>query len=718
MQIVILAGGEGSRLRPLTSQTPKPLVKVLGMPVIERLLSLLFRKGFKKATIADFYLADKLEQTLGSFSCGIEIEYMREDTPLGTAGCVRRAWNGEDDVLVVSGDSVCDFDFKEICRFHKKKAADVTIVTHRVADPREYGLVTADEKGRVIGFLEKPGYDSCLTDVANTGTYVISSDILGLIPKDEKLDFAKDIFPGLLADNRLILSFPEDGIWHDIGDISSLLKCQRQLLQLEDKERLILKGAEVSKSAVIGAQSVIEQGAFIGADCRVQGALIQSGSSVGEGCSFSSCVIGENVTIGRGCSFGELSVIGSDCVIGSSVKVDSGVRVECGLRIPSGAHIRTDLGRDGYMPMQLGDYGEVLGIRRDETSLLRLGMAISTGFSEKKITVGTYSEDDSAAEALILGLRSCGTKVYLIKNAAFGQTVFSARHLKTKYAVYVGEKIRIIRSDRIELARSEERIIEQSYNRSELKNSKSAPLISAEAEASLYLDELASLLPTDINAEIVFKTDSLAEGMIFSQVLQSRGLDKSKGERIVFHSCGDGKGIYCSLSDRDVPYEKLLLLGCKAHIDQRNSLRLPQSVPLACEELAEAEGISIVRVSATDDLELTPFCYDSLMLIAGILSYLTHNRITMSYAVSMLPDIVYSRRTVAVEDSLPKLLGKGFDKYRKGKDIILESDGARAYLRPAKSGRSLSMYVESVSMEAADLLCDEIVRRVKDLSAR
>lgn len=295
MQIVILAGGEGSRLRPLTSRTPKPMVRMLGVPVIERLLSLLFKNGFKKATIADFYLADKLEHDLGSFSCGIELEYMREDLPLGTAGCVRRAWNGEDDVLVVSGDSVCDFDFKEICRFHKKKSADVTIVTHRVADPREYGLVTADEKGRVIGFLEKPGYDSCLTDVANTGTYIISAGILSLIPKEEKLDFAKDIFPDLLADERRIFSFPEDGIWHDIGDISSLLKCQRQLLQAEGKERLILKGAEADGSAAIGAETVVEQGAYIGADCRLQGALIMSNSSVGEGCSFKNCVIGENV---------------------------------------------------------------------------------------------------------------------------------------------------------------------------------------------------------------------------------------------------------------------------------------------------------------------------------------------------------------------------------------------------------------------------------------
>ena len=143
MQVVILAGGEGSRLRPLTADTPKPLVRLLGVPVIERLTALLFKCGFREATVADWYLADKLEKSLGSLSNGVKLRYVREDVPLGTAGCVRRAWDGEDDVLVVSGDSVCGFDFSRIAGYFEKTKADVVIVTHRVADPREYGLVTA-----------------------------------------------------------------------------------------------------------------------------------------------------------------------------------------------------------------------------------------------------------------------------------------------------------------------------------------------------------------------------------------------------------------------------------------------------------------------------------------------------------------------------------------------------------------------------------------------
>lgn len=135
----------------------------------------------------------------------------------------------------------------------------------------------------MIGFLEKPGYDSCLTDVANTGTYVISSDIIARIPKDEKTDFAMDVFPQLLKEDKRLFAFTESKIWHDIGDIPSLLNCQRELLQLEGMDRLILDGASVAESAIVAAESVVEGGASVGAECRVQGLADTFGSFAGRG---------------------------------------------------------------------------------------------------------------------------------------------------------------------------------------------------------------------------------------------------------------------------------------------------------------------------------------------------------------------------------------------------------------------------------------------------
>ncbi len=710
MQIVILAGGQGTRLRPLTSDIPKPLVRMLGEPVIKRLLSQLFVSGFREATVAGFYLAEKLEESLGTFSNGIKLKYVREETPLGTAGCVRKAWNGTDDVLVVSGDSVCGFDFNRICRHHKKLSADVTIVTHRVADPREYGLVTADDKGRVIGFLEKPGYDSCLTDVANTGTYVISADVISRIPKDEKIDFAIDVFPTLLKEDKRIFSFTEAGMWQDIGDISSLLGCQRELLQHEGLERLILNGASVSESAIVSAESVVEGGTSIGAECRVQGSLILSGASVGEGSAVIGAVIGENVTTGRGCRFGELSAIGSNCVIGSAVTVDAGVRIESGVRIPSGAHIRSDVARSGYKPLGFGDFGEASGIEMDAVTALRLGMAISNALGQSEITLGSADSPSGIAQALSLGLRCSGTAVYGLEGASFGETVFAARKLGTAYAVYASDDIRLLRSDRIELARSEERRVEQSFNRGELIGDKNAPLINAEAASSLYINELKSKLANPVNAKISVKTDNMPEAVIAAEVFGS--VADNSGESLEFVIASDRKSVFCSAEGRIVPYEKLMLIACRHWFSKRLNVRLPQRAPLSCDDYAKSEGQTVTHVSASDDLELSPFSFDPLMLIAEVLSYLSDRSISLSAAAAELPDIVYTRRTVEVGAELPKLLRRDFAGLRQGKDIVIDSSGAKAYVRPLKSGRALAMYVESVSQEAANAVCEDVIKRL------
>lgn len=710
MQIVILAGGEGSRLRPLTSDTPKPLVRMLGEPVIKRLLSLLFTCGFREATVADYYLADKLEESLGEFSNGIKLSYVREDAPLGTAGCVRKAWNGTDDVLVVSGDSVCGFDFNKICRYHKKMSADVTIVTHKVADPREYGLVTADEKGGVIGFLEKPGYDSCLTDVANTGTYVISSDIIARIPKDEKTDFAMDVFPQLLKEEKRLFAFTESKIWHDIGDIPSLLNCQRELLQLEGMDRLILESASVAESAIVAAESVVEGGASVGAECRVQGSLILSGASLGEGSTAVRAVIGENVTTGRGCRFGELSAVGSGCVIGSAVTVDSGVRIENGVRIPSGTHIRSDVSAGGYKPLSFGDLGEAEGVGISAVSAVRLGMAISKALCIRDITVGFSGSSESIAQAVSLGLRTEGTAVYSLSDSAFGETVFAARKLGTKYAVYVSDEIRLMRSDRIELARSEERKVEQAFNRGELGGEKNAPLINAEAASALYINELKSRISAPVRAKITLKTDSLPEAAAFSKVFGD--VSQNEGESLEFIVASDRMSVFCSAEGRIVPYEKLILIACRHWFSKRMNVRLPQRAPLSCDDYARMEGQTVTHVSASDDLELSPFSYDPLMLIADVMGYLADRSISLNAAAAELPEIVYTRRTVEVGEALPKILRRDFADLRRGRDIVLDSDGAKAYVRPSKSGRSLAMYVESVSQEAADAVCEDVIKRL------
>ncbi|MCC8195405.1 MAG: hypothetical protein LIO49_01135 [Ruminococcus sp.] len=711
MQIIILVGGEGMRLRPLTFDTPKPLVRVLGIPAIEQLTALLFRSGFKEATIADFYLADKLEETLGSFSNGIKLNYVREDVPLGTAGCVRKAWNG-DDVMALSGDGVCEFYLPKIVDFHERNDADVTIVSHEVSDPREYGLVASDPTGRVIGFSEKPAYDSCLTDLANTGAYIISKDLISRIPENEKVDFASDVFPEVLASGGRIFTIPETGIWFDIGDISSLLTCQTVLLDEEDKDYLIFEGASVGAGTTVTGGSVIEQGATVGRNCRIQSSLVMNGSSMGDGCELNKCVICEDVTIGRGVRFGELSAVGSGSVIGSAVTIDPGVKIAPNSKIPTGIRVRRDVTPSGYKLLEMGEGGRADGIELTTENLLFLGKAIARAFNQESITVGYSCDSASMFEALSLGLRSCGTAVYYLNNAAFGETVFAARRLKTRYCAYIsGGNVRIFRSGNCELARSEERKLCEKYNRGELGDTVTAPIINADAERKLYLNVLRETLPKHFAGSVQISSKDSREKEIFSEAVQ--GLDWSDGEKLKFTTGRSIEDTVCEFPSGKLTYEQLLLLSCRSHYFDGENVVLPERAPLVCDEYAKESDCEVFRISPPDDGELSLFSLDPLFLIVETIGYLAKREISASVALSELPDICYYRKTARMGWGLPKLLHREFAANRRGLDIIVESAGARAYVRPLKSGKELRMYVESVSQEAAAAICDDIISRLR-----
>lgn len=711
MQIIILAGGEGTRLRPLTTDTPKPLVRVLGIPAIERLTALLFRSGFKEATVADFYLADKLEETLGNFSNGIKLRYVREEVPLGTAGCVRKAWNG-DDVMILSGDGVCEFDLMKIIDFHERNEADVTIVSHEVSDPREYGLVTADETGRVIGFSEKPAYDSCLTDLANTGAYIISKEIISRIPEGEKADFASDVFPEVLRSNGRIFTIPETGIWFDIGDISSLLTCQTVLLNNEKKNCLIFEGASVGEGTTVGGGSVIEQGATVGRNCRIQSSLVMNGASMGDGCELDRCVICEDVTIGRGVTFGELSAVGSGSVIGSAVTVDPGVKISPDSKIPAGIRVRRDVTPAGYRLPELGEGGRVDGIKLTTENLLTLGKAISKAFSQESITVGCSDNSGNMSEALTLGLRSCGTAVYYLKNAAFGETVFTARRLKTRYCAYISDgRVRIFRSGNCELSRTEERKLCEKYNRGELDDCETAPLINADVERKLYLNELRKVLPERFLGTVQIASKDQREKEIFSEA--TGGLSWTQGEKLKFTTGKRIEDTVCEFQTGRLTYEQLLLLSCRSHYCDGKSVCLEERSPLVCDEYAKDADVNVIRLSPPDEGELSLFSIDPLFLIAETIGYLAKREISASVALSELPDICYYRKTARIAKGLPKLLNREFSENRRGSDIVVETAGARAYVRPLKSGKELSMYVESVSQEAAKAICDDIISKLR-----
>ena len=221
MKAIVMAGGEGTRLRPLTSNQPKPMVPIVGKPCMEHILELLKAHGLEDVIVTVAFLPQAIRSYFGDGeSLGLNISYSVEETPLGTAGSVRLATRRtEEPVLVISGDALCDVDLTAMLRSHEEKGAAVTIGLQSVDNPLEFGIVVTDEDARIERFLEKPSWGQVFSDTINTGIYVLEPEVLTHVPTDGPYDFSKELFPLLLEMGRPIYGHVMEGYWQDIGNL-------------------------------------------------------------------------------------------------------------------------------------------------------------------------------------------------------------------------------------------------------------------------------------------------------------------------------------------------------------------------------------------------------------------------------------------------------------------------------------------------------------------
>src|SRR5436190_11943784 len=229
MRVVVMAGGQGTRLRPLTSNQPKPMLPIMGRPMMEHILRLARNHGQTEVVATVQFLASVVRNYFGDGSdLGVSLSYATEEEPLGTAGSVKNAAPLLDErTLVLSGDVLTDVDLTELVKHHEASGAAVTVTLVRVPDPLEFGIVITDEAGRVERFVEKPGWGGVFSDTINTGIYVLEGEILDLIPDGQEFDFSKDLFPMLLERGYPIHGYVTDRYWTDVGNLGAYLAAHR-----------------------------------------------------------------------------------------------------------------------------------------------------------------------------------------------------------------------------------------------------------------------------------------------------------------------------------------------------------------------------------------------------------------------------------------------------------------------------------------------------------
>jgi mannose-1-phosphate guanylyltransferase / phosphomannomutase len=461
VKAVIMAGGEGIRLRPLTSSRPKPMLPIGNLPIMEHVIRLLARHGIDDIVVTVAYRAEAVRTYFADGSeLGVRLTYATEETPLGTAGSVRNAMEALDEgFLVISGDVLTDIDLGALIKFHQTHQAEATVALQVRQDPSEFGMVTAAPDGTVQRFLEKPSWGQVFSDTVNTGIYVLEPTVFDAIPPARSVDFAGEVFPRLVDEGRAVFGCTLDGYWEDIGTLEAYVRVHRALLAGQVGVELpgfplaggvrLGEGAELDPSVqlsgpvVIGPDCRVEAGARIGADT-----FLGSNVRVGEDVSIERCVVHDNVYLGpgvhlrgavvgrgsrirRGAALEEGVVVGDDVVVGEHAVIEAGVAVYPAKTVEAGAVVTSSIVWESRRPRSVFSSWGVSGLANVDVTpetATALAMAFATTVARGSSLV--VSRDTSRTgrmlkRAVLAGITAAGVDVVDLEVATVPVTRFA-----------------------------------------------------------------------------------------------------------------------------------------------------------------------------------------------------------------------------------------------------------------------------------------------------
>jgi mannose-1-phosphate guanylyltransferase / phosphomannomutase len=512
VKAVVMAGGEGTRLRPLTSNQPKPMVPIVGKPCMEHILDLLREHRMEDVIVTVAFLPQAIRSYFGDGeSLGMSIEYSVEDSPLGTAGSVRLASGRLDDTfLVISGDALCDVDITRLVEFHRERGAAVTIGLKAVDNPLEFGIVVTDDDGRIERFLEKPSWGQVFSDTINTGIYVLEPEVLRHVPDDRPYDFSKELFPLLLEMGRPLYGFTLDGYWQDIGNLDQYR--QANFDALDESVRLSIPGIRLRGNVWIGEGVEIddvegvEGPAFLGSYCRISPhasvgpysvlsksvtlrerartarSVIDSSTHVGRSALIEGAIVGRSCDIRSHVRVHEGVAIGDEVTLGAQSVVLPGVRIYPYKEVESGAQIHENLIWESRATSRLFGQGGVSGLVNVDLTpdvAVRLAAALGTALKRGARVVASRESPDACRmikRAMIAGLNSTGVDAadlrilpssvnrHLLKTEAYDAGFHVGSHSSPELV-----EIRFFEQPGILLTSALQKEIEKNFTRQELR---------------------------------------------------------------------------------------------------------------------------------------------------------------------------------------------------------------------------------------------------------
>ncbi len=729
IKAVILSGGKGTRLKPLTDKKPKPLICVGDRPCIDIILEKLSVAGIKEACLTLGYRKDDVKRALGDMAHGIKLTYFEEDEPLGTAGGVKNCESFlDDDFIVVSGDSLCDIDFDAAIASHRMKKTLATMVLSRESEPLEYGVVLVNDDGNVSGFSEKPSWDGVKSDFVNSGIYIFEKEILSLIPENTFWDFSKNLFPKMLDMSLPINTYSNNAFWCDIGSAWALYSCNMKTLTKDFFVRYIQKNVTVEKGAFV-SMSVIGQNSALLSGCEIKRAVIGRNCTIGEGAEIVGCILGDNVVVGKGVR------IERGAVIGDNVYISDWRLISEGKRIPADTRLENDAGSTSFFAnAHIKASGQiVISLENPENAFL-LGRAVSSLSKRVGITYTDNFLSYLASNSFSLGGAFSGVECVVCGVGNEADARFGAGYFKMPFFHFSADEKNItatpFQSTSLPLSRNEERELISSFERpsSAVGTGEVKYFDGIELAEKQYFTSLFSSV-SKAGGTVGIKNNTAGE--LFCKfagedhvTLSENGLKKE----FFIEISPDRKSIFLHVGKKMLDTEHCHALILKSLIARgKTSFTLPDTSPVALNTLVNGYGAKVFRHSKSHTSTLTDafsdlWARDALFgaaLLYRVLDEHSFSREKLEKSIETLPAFLCVEREIDTSTSPTPALMRRLSNVVRGvseeNGFSIKNEKGEVKITP-ESRNKLRIIAEAQNAEFANELCDMADSLIKKCS--
>ncbi len=756
MKAVVMCGGLGSRMLPLSEKTPKPMLRVLNRPVLDLILRKLIREGFREIVLTLGYRAEEIVSWLENSRYDADVTFATEEKPLGTAGGVKNALkDAPDDFLVLSGDNLFDFDLERLRERHYLSGKSVTIVGTEAEDPRDYGVIVSDAAGNVAGFAEKPDWEDVRSTFVNTGIYFCAERVLDLIPDGECYDFAKDLFPRMLREERKIGCVKAEGSWYDIGGIEAYRAANAALLRDpdnvgengglyygydrtdEDGNRyiapcLVGPGVRLGGGVTVGPFVCLGENTSVGRDCVITDSIIGADCAVGSGTDIHASVLSDGVRVHENVLVDEGAAVGYGADIGRFSRIFPGVRISAGVRVPPESLVSSDVREQGCVSAAFDAYGMSGAVYSGITlaDALKLGQAAASAAPGK---IGFGCDGSPAAEVYKnvcqQGAVACGAQAYDFGPVFRNQICFYAQHCALSAFVFVSFKegeisFSFAGENGFAMDKGLRRKMGDCFRYGSFRyaeNGGAGKSYRMELYASVYKSKLKKMLSVFRDAvELTVESSDRCLTETVGDVLASQ-TPREGASRVMLITDGGGEA-YFAEDDKVFYVSAVQLFVCEYEFARGNDAAVPEDAPEAVERRAAAYGRKVWRVGAEGEppekslLFNCLWAFDSVFLAFRVCGMMAQTKMKLADLLEGI-ESVSVRKNISVFDCSPGELRQGMAQALGSKApgsawFRVAENGREARIRQLGNSSRVRILSEAAEMEAAKELSAEIIGKI------